>query len=357
LHRNFSKFISIISLIILTTSCDYDGLQVASTGEDTQIKLAPKSVPGCTTSLSSAAILPNITGETVQTTFSFGNMAYSGTSTGTDGIQLINFTDPLNPVNFAHFDSGGKAFLDLTADSTHVYGATITGDIVSVDITNTAAPTEVDFHHVGGQLWGITTKGDYLYAGSSSGTYGLAIIDKSDPTNLNPIATFPAYKGYHLEIHGSTLYMTSNREIFILDLTNPISPSLIGSIDLGASFEAYEIHRAGNFIYSVAKPQELLRVIEITDPANPVVTFTSIHLGDGHDFGSIAGNDSKIYIGTRDGSNGTIRSYDIGTTPGTPVFEEAISATDGIYEVYLHDDNTLISGNKNGDTQVFTVCI
>lgn len=345
-------------MLSLFVSCEGNELQVDSTnsGKENAPNNNKKNSFNCETSLSSAAILPNLTGETVQTTFSLGNLAFSGTSTGTDGIQLIDFSDPLNPTNLAHFDSGGKALLDITADSTHIYGATITGDILSVDITNTAAPVQVDFHHVGGQLWGITSKGDYLYAGSSSGTYGLAIIDKSDPTNLNPIATFPAYQGYHLEIHGNTLYMTNNREVFILDITNPISPTLIGSIDLGGSFEAYELHRAGNYIYTVAKPQELLRAINITDPANPVVTFTSIVLGDGHDFGSIAGNDSKIYVGTRNGASGTIRSYDIATDPATPVFEEAIAATNGIYEVYLHDNNTLISGNTNGDTQVYTLC-
>ena len=83
-----------------------------------------------------------------------------------------------------------------------------------------------------GDVWG---EGDYAYLGSSQGSFGVAIIDISEPDSPLLVTTYtPASGGQFkdVKVHQGIGYFASDNGggLHIVDVSNPASPQLLAQI-------------------------------------------------------------------------------------------------------------------------------
>ena len=207
------------------------------------------------------------------------------------------------------------------------YMATISGRGVDFwNVTNTIAPTlvgqiqlpNINYGDVTGGIWGVAWHGNYLYAGAT--TYGLYVIDVSDPTAPVHVATVPRASlgnvpAGPLFAVGSTLVVTTPktfRGIATVDISNPLQPRLLDSV-IPASGSSY----IGGFYNGFATLITPFRAYDVTtDPANiTLLGSTSTPSGEYVSFA----NHKMFFGGLRGGTHG-IYKYDI-SNPGAPVLE------------------------------------
>lgn len=312
--------------------------------------LTPEPTPPCTVSLELLSTQANTTGSNGQASFIIGDLGIASTEGGTEVVQIVDFSDEDNIITRGEYDPSGHGFLDLFAEGNVVYGSSISGQLHSIDISDPDNPVNLDILSIPNESWGMVSKGDYLYIGNYAS--GLNIIDKSNPSNLTSLNVIAGYPLMHMQINGNTLYGTTGRKIVILDISNPTAPTFLGELDLGASWMAYEFHQTGNYLYAIAKPQELLQTIDVSDPTNPTLVYTSPASGRGNDFRSIAGTTDKLFIGTGSSENGEILAYDIKNDPVEPELEDTISASNRTYEIYLKDQY-IFTSNRGGQSDLF----
>ena len=251
--------------------------------------------------------------------------AYSG-----DGVQIVNITDPASPVPVASFDegdtAGGKTFdkldgargiatVTIGPGTYALVAASNASGVQIVDITDPANPVPAasfgDGDSAGGKTFdelevpfGIATatigSGTYALV-SAYGDDGVQIVDITDPANPVPAAsfgdgdtaggkTFDELKG----AEGITAVTIGHRTyalvaayhddgVQIVDITDPASPVPAASFGDGGSaggktFDKlrgpYHITtiKIGSGIYALvtAYRDGGVQIIDITDPANPV---------------------------------------------------------------------------------------
>ena len=247
-----------------------------------------------------------------------------------DGVQIVDVTDPANPVPVASFDDGdtvgGKTYDELDGatgitiakigSGTYALVAASDDDGVQiVDITDPANPVPVasfdDGDTVGGKTYdelegpaSITTAriGASTYAlVAASDDDGVQIVDITDPASPLPVASFDdgdtVGSGTYDELDdpryiitvgiGSRTYALvasfADHGVQIIDITDPASPVPAASFDEGdtAGGKTYrELRGAGSITtarigsrtYAVvaAHDDNGVQIVDITDPASPV---------------------------------------------------------------------------------------
>jgi hypothetical protein len=161
-----------------------------------------------------------------------------------DGVRILNFEDPNN--------------LTLVG---HTMGWT-SGGIPGVDYCYAQA---------------VDVEGNYLYIvdyGPFSGedTYGLYIIDISDPTDPNLINRFQNITSYPQDVKvkdGKAYIADGYGGVEVVDVSDPMNPSVIGYVDLIDGSTGITLE--GNYAYVSEYILGGLQVVDISNPANPTL--------------------------------------------------------------------------------------
>ena len=143
-----------------------------------------------------------------------------------DGIMIIDISDPDNPEHILNFniDSWIK---NLTIKDDYLYFVNING-LCIYDISNPLYPIEVGYWDSNNRAEAFALQGDYAYVADYDG--GLKVIDLSDPTN--PTLTNTLILNYSSKltiqpiIRNNKLIVSDKdwNEIFVYDLTDPVNP-------------------------------------------------------------------------------------------------------------------------------------
>ncbi len=198
-----------------------------------------------------------------------GEVQLSGGSGGIDwsNPQISGSYDALGDVNANDvFVSGDTAYLIRSSS----------GDdkLCIIDVTNKASPLLLGSLNLDSQANGIYVSGNYAYIASTLNGQELQIVDISNPGSLNIDGSFDALgraDANDVFVTGDTAYLvrSSSRddELCIIDVTNKASPSLLGSLNLGA--QANGIYVSGNYAYiaSTSNNQEL-QIVDISNPGS-----------------------------------------------------------------------------------------
>ena len=247
-----------------------------------------------------------------------------------DGVQIVDITDPANPVPVASFADGdtveGKTYDELdgaTGITTAKIGsrtyalvaATDDDGVQIVDITDPANPLPVssfdDGDTVGGETYdelegpaSVTTArigaGTYALVAASDDD-GIQIVDITDPANPLPVASFDDGDTVGSRTYeelddpryiitagiGSRTYALvasfADDGVQIIDITDPARPVPAASFDDGdtAGGKTYgELNGAGSittvrlssrtYAVVVAHDGDGVQIVDITDPASPL---------------------------------------------------------------------------------------
>ncbi len=301
-----------------------------------------------------------------------------------DAVQIIDITDPASPasvatlrdvddlelddpVDVAIYENGSSAYAIITAHNSNV--------VQIIDITDPASPVVTATLRDGGDFALYGPLGFTVY-GDGSSTYAavpahfgdtIQIIDITDPASPVVVATLRDGGDFALDgpgvvavyEDGSSTYaivaVFDSDLVQIIDITDPASPVVVATLRDGGDFElggpwGAAVYEGGSSTYAmiIARDDDAIQIIDITDPASP----TSVAaIRDGGDFELDNPVDVAIY---EDGSStyaiataindDAIQIIDI-TDPASPTSVAAIrdggdSELGGLTGVTVYEDGS-----------------
>jgi len=212
-----------------------------------------------------------------------GKYAYVTTWSTGDDFHIIDISNPTAPIEVGSLD------LPDAANGVHVsgrYAYVVTGgigdDFHIIDISNPTAPIEVGSLDLPDAAWDVYISGQYAYVVTDTTGDDFHIIDISDPTRPIEVGSLDlpdtgssvyvlgkyAYVG-NSEVSGDTC--PSQCEFHIIDISDPTTPSIAGSLNL-SSFTVSDIYISGKYAYvTTISVTENFYIIDISDPITPVI--------------------------------------------------------------------------------------
>jgi len=197
------------------------------------------------------------------------------------GLAVIDVSDPAVPALVTYL---GQTAPGQAVSVVGGYAYTVAGfwgtypRINAVDISNPAAPAIAGGCPLGSWTFRMVTQGDYAYVFGRN----LLAIDMSNP--VAPLVTDSVLIGSErlegVAVDGSTMVVTDallwpdqphnpvkERRLTVLDLSNPASPTITGSITLATEYD--DIAVRGNYAYLANG--SILQVVNLTDRGAPVM--------------------------------------------------------------------------------------
>jgi hypothetical protein len=187
-----------------------------------------------------------------------GNYAY--VADYDSGLQIIDITDPANPIFAGSYDTPGPA-RKVTLSGNYAY---VTG-LQIIDITDPANPTFVGSYDTSEWAMGVTLSGNYAYTVNRDA--GLQIIDITNPANPTFVGSYDTPSlAQGIALSKNYAYVADRLSgLQIIDVTDPANPTFAGSYD--TPDWAQGITLSGNYAYVADRFS--VQIIDITDPANP----------------------------------------------------------------------------------------
>jgi len=278
-----------------------------------------------------------------------GNYAYVAGDAG--GITIFDVSSPTSPVRIAGFNPGGYV-KNLYLNGKYLFAADETKGLVILDVSDPRTPSLVTVYDTFNGISDVFVRGGYAFLATI--TKGFSILDISDPStpqavgslsavstrevfvqgnyaylvysdyddfgwmtilNIsdlgNPVTTSTFYISppYDIYVSGNYAYVSNSGGLQILDVSNPASPSLVGSCNTPGS--AGDIHLNGNTIY-IANGSTGLQAVDISIPSNPYLAGS--YDTSGYASAVFAGND---YVYLADGNSGKFYIFSVSTASTT----------------------------------------
>jgi len=233
-----------------------------------------------------------------------------------------------------------------------------TPDFLIVNISNPSSPSLAGSLTLTGTPNNIFVSGNYAYVTNSDNVQELQIIDISNPLLPSVVGTFNASgngNGMGIYVVGSIAYLgrdTAGEDTFVtVNISNPSSPSLIGSIDLDQI--GYEVVVSGNYAYIASDDNEQeLKVVNITTPSAPTLA-GGLNLAGNTDAITIARASSTLLVG----QGSSLRIVNI-STPTNPSLISSFTGGNTINEISLGNGNAYaFLAESNGPSELEIVNI
>jgi len=182
-----------------------------------------------------------------------------------------------------------------------------------VDVSDPQTPHLIAQPELTAQPAAIRVVNDIAYIADF---YGLRIIDLSQPLQPNQLALYPTSSfPMDLQIQGTKAYIARRDDgLEIVDISDPQLPTHLGELDLPGESRAVVID--DDFAYLV--DEIALRVVDISNPANPTLAGSSMTSADAWDLS--VGEGGIVYLADRASGSSVMSSlqvYDT-TNPNAP---------------------------------------
>ena len=204
---------------------------------------------------------------------------------------MFSFRFRLLLLSLVFFGSGSLALAapNMLSQNLTISGSLIPGAVLTftaqtanngskIDTSNTHWLTGSDSYTVinrGAQSGvAIARYGSYVFSAHSINT--LDIIDVSNTQSPSLAATYTmtnAIRVHDMQIQGNYLYVGSNTEIGVYNISSPTSPTYVQSIAFGAN----EMKTVGNKLYAAGAGS--FAIYDISNPNSPVLLSNSVSLG------------------------------------------------------------------------------
>jgi len=206
------------------------------------------------------------------------------------GVRTLDITDPGNIVQLGVYDSDDWSY-KLYVSGRYCYVADgWTGGLLVLDVQDPAMLTYVSNYFISDELYDVDISGDYLYA--MAGRSGLHIVDISNtaaPRYIGNYAmpgpeTLILKKGkiagkamLGVDVNGTIAYAADGGSgLKIIDVSDPANPLLLGSFTTAG--DAIDV-QVKNHYAVVAEGFKGIEIVDVSDPANPVLAGTYKTLG------------------------------------------------------------------------------
>ncbi len=203
-------------------------------------------------------------------------------SEASDNLNIVDVSDPHHPYEIATYQSPyqGSFFSGLAVSGDYVYVVgTVDEQLVSpavppppqrgylwiIDASNPTQPSEAGFYsaEIGSIFCGVAVSGDYAYVVSN---VDLQVVDISRPISPTVVASL-ATPGWDIAIVGNFAYIASNSALQVIDITTPTQPTKAGIYNASTTITDLVVDQ--NYIYVMIGGGDL-RVLDISVAATPV---------------------------------------------------------------------------------------
>jgi hypothetical protein len=222
-----------------------------------------------------------------------------------ENFQILDISDPSNPIYIGGLNFGSVLTDDIVISGNYAYisGLDLTAsnfEIIAVDISNPASPQITHGVHAAHVVYEMLIVENYLYAVTNGGGgQDLYVYDISDPSTLvrkggvtlgtntyNSTYALDLLYDKYLVVGGMNSNIYSNQDLFIFDISNPISPVYVSGVNITTSY-CRSIKVRGSYIYagtnnSGTSNRELF-IIDASSVTSPVIV-SSFDLGTSSDY-------------------------------------------------------------------------
>jgi photosystem II stability/assembly factor-like uncharacterized protein len=194
--------------------------------------------------------------------------AYVATSrTTSDRLKVLNLANLSNITQTASLETS-YGINDVVANGIRAYLAGGGAGLRAIDISNPARPVEDGSSLSAPQAQDIVISGNYAYV--ADGYNGLKIFDIRTPGKPGLLGACPTSGyAYQLAVSGTYAYLACDTQgLRIIDISDPQNPHIVGSRVFSES--AYNVAVSANHAYVVNYNNDIIWVVDVSNPANPV---------------------------------------------------------------------------------------
>ncbi len=188
----------------------------------------------------------------------------------TDGLHIIDVTDPANPALLGTYGTPHKA-ADVVVAADHAFVADALSGLQIIDITDPSSPTFAGAYDTPDLALGVTMDGAHVFV--ADGVTGLLVFDCSDPSNPVLLGLRDtAGSAWDVEVSGDLAFVADDvAGLVVMDVSDLTSPTILGTYDTPGA--ARDVAAAGDLAF-VSDESGGLQVIDVSDPANPLLVGT-----------------------------------------------------------------------------------
>jgi hypothetical protein len=239
-----------------------------------------------------------------------GDYAYIGAYSG---LRIVDVSDPNNPSETYFFEEDLFLPGDIDLKDNNAYIADTYGSLRIFNISDPKTPVQTGSYDPPTDVAAIALQGNYAYlAAGQQG--GLNIVDVSSSTQPSQKSFYRSfYNADVVAIAGNTAFTTSRYQqpsaLFMIDVSNPRLPVVIGAIDTDPSPEGVAISGEYAFLGGGG-----LNVVNISNPFEPIETgfvdfdfyYPTVALQEDYAF---AVGDGLFIVNINEPSNPTVTSF------------------------------------------------
>ena len=247
-------------ILLVSLACIDQGLN-----PDVDEELASTEYYGRPTQLAASGLkLLEQIDSSVDTIVIQGNYAYLGMITS---LIVVDISDPAAPRLVGQSGPLPGMINDLALSDNYAFLANWSYGLRVVDISDPTEPYQISYQLDEGEVKNIVLSGDYAYLAIED--YGIRVMDISDPyhpTRLGIDRMKITPQG--LSISGDYLYLADwAYGILVIDTSDPTNPKQVG--DLYSPTHVGQLALSGNYAF-ISDFRAPLRAIDISEPTAPV---------------------------------------------------------------------------------------
>ena len=208
-----------------------------------------------------------------------GNFAFVVTDGYEDaGLQVINVSDPRNPVIIASMFMVGYEHVVLSGDVAFMFGRR---GLLIVDVSDPCNPSAIGSveTHTPPDYWyfDLLLSGNLVFLMADG--YAVHIVDVSDPHHPVVIGTVDTSGSpQDMRLSGDLAFVADSYGLQIVDVSDPQNPLIIGSVDTPGS--ARSVALSGDLAFVTG---EGLYIVDVSDPHHPIIVGSLDVPGHGYD--------------------------------------------------------------------------
>ncbi|PWB38665.1 MAG: hypothetical protein C3F02_03055 [Parcubacteria group bacterium] len=213
-------------------------------------------------------------GDGVTSVVTQGNYAYLSTRGNNSEITVVDVSDRQNPhIIYTYNLPSNDDARDLVLNNSQVFvvqGA----NLYAFSLANPAAPLLLDSISVDDNAWELYLAENNVFIATQDSDKELQIIDATNPANLLPRGQYNLsgnLKATDVNVRGTRAYLATENngsypEFYVFDITDPSAPVLLGSYEVGESVHSFAIVGQYALLGTNFLDEELV-VIDIANPA------------------------------------------------------------------------------------------
>jgi hypothetical protein len=210
-----------------------------------------------------------------------GNYIYAATTNNSRELSIIDITNKSSPSNTGNGNMAGNSDgISVYYSSSYAYIGRVGSaggdkEFGIINVSTPSAPTVQSELEIGYTVNHVVVSGNYAFLGTNNGSNELYIINttnKSSPTIAANVNLPGTAKINSLAISGNSLLVAtdsngSGAEFYVMNISNPISPSISGTYEAGLNLIDVQVVGSNAFIVRNSTTNTF-SVLDISNPSS-----------------------------------------------------------------------------------------